>query len=209
MMFGKLEDAEKEVVSKGRFLTFYKSHFKDAVTGEPRVYECFERANNKDRMVNGVDIIGLIKRKEQPVDEADVILIEQYRPPVNSMCLEFPAGLVEPGEDPAAAAARELTEETGYVPSGAPTLGTPITYADPSITSDSTVVYMFEIDPDAPENSPENRKQHLDSDEHISVKTVKFAKLLEVCNEYAAKGYSVDCKVYMTALGYAMKNAFK
>lgn len=204
-MFGKKEDAKKEVVNKSRFLTFYKSHYADPVTGEPRVYECFERTGNKEGAVNGVDIIALIKRKGQPSEEADVVLIEQYRPPVNAMCLEFPAGLVEPGEDPAVAAARELTEETGYVPAGPPTMATPITYADPSITSDSTVVYTFEVDPDAPENAADRRQQHLDSDEHITVLTVKFADLLSVCNKYAAKGYAVDCKVYMTAMGYAMR----
>ena len=37
----------------------------------------------------------------------------QYRHGSESITLEFPAGLVEKGEDPAAAAARELLEETG------------------------------------------------------------------------------------------------
>lgn len=52
------------------------------------------------------------------VDEADhVLLVEQYRVPLQSMCLELPAGLVgdqAEGEAIEAAAARELEEETGY-----------------------------------------------------------------------------------------------
>lgn len=46
-----------------------------------------------------------------------VILVEQYRVPVGAHCLELPAGLVgdeEEGEEIAAAATRELEEETGY-----------------------------------------------------------------------------------------------
>ena len=51
------------------------------------------------------------------VDEGAVILVEQYRPPLNAHCLELPAGLVgdeQEGETVEAAAIRELEEETGY-----------------------------------------------------------------------------------------------
>lgn len=44
----------------------------------------------------------------------DVILVRQYRPPLGQMELGLPAGLVERGEDPEAAARRELLEETGF-----------------------------------------------------------------------------------------------
>jgi ADP-ribose pyrophosphatase len=38
----------------------------------------------------------------------------QFRYPLSRVFIEFPAGKVDPGEDPLAAAKRELTEETGY-----------------------------------------------------------------------------------------------
>lgn len=47
-----------------------------------------------------------------PAGEA--VLVRQYRHGTRSVTLEVPAGLIEPGEDPAAAAARECFEETGY-----------------------------------------------------------------------------------------------
>lgn len=53
----------------------------------------------------------------------DVVLIRQFRPGVARVCLEIPGGLIEPGEDPCAAAVRELAEETGYTGAHAELIG--------------------------------------------------------------------------------------
>ena len=47
-------------------------------------------------------------------DEEEVVLVNQYRPPLEMMELGLPAGLVEEGERPEEAARRELAEETGH-----------------------------------------------------------------------------------------------
>jgi ADP-ribose pyrophosphatase len=46
--------------------------------------------------------------------ERQVVLVRQFRPGPGQVLLEMPGGAVDPGEEPAAAAARELLEETGY-----------------------------------------------------------------------------------------------
>jgi len=43
-----------------------------------------------------------------------VVLVRQYRVGNDSVCLEIPGGMIDEGEDPLTAAARELEEETGY-----------------------------------------------------------------------------------------------
>jgi ADP-ribose pyrophosphatase len=47
-------------------------------------------------------------------DDGRVILIEQYRHGTGEISLEIPGGMVDAGERPRDAAARELLEETGY-----------------------------------------------------------------------------------------------
>jgi ADP-ribose pyrophosphatase len=53
------------------------------------------------------------------IQDDHVLLVEQYRMPLQAWCLELPAGLVgdeTEGEDVATSAARELEEETGWRP---------------------------------------------------------------------------------------------
>jgi ADP-ribose pyrophosphatase len=50
-------------------------------------------------------------------DKGEVLLIRQYRYPAGQALVELPAGIVEPGEDFADSAVRELQEETGWKPS--------------------------------------------------------------------------------------------
>ncbi|MEW5739220.1 MAG: NUDIX hydrolase [Myxococcota bacterium] len=60
-----------------------------------------------------------------PVTRAgDVVLVRQFRFGTWSNHLEIPGGMLDPGEDPATAAARELEEETGFRPARLEALGT-------------------------------------------------------------------------------------
>lgn len=49
------------------------------------------------------------------VRDGKMCLVRQYRVVLGRMTLEIPAGKIDPGEDPAVCAARELAEETGLV----------------------------------------------------------------------------------------------
>lgn len=51
-------------------------------------------------------------------DDGTVLLERQFRYPLNQVFIEFPAGKIDPGEDPLVCAKRELLEETGYTAAG-------------------------------------------------------------------------------------------
>lgn len=59
-----------------------------------------------------------------PITRADeIVMVRQFRHGSRDVTLEIPGGLVDPGETPADAAARELLEETGYRAGGIEPLG--------------------------------------------------------------------------------------
>jgi len=49
------------------------------------------------------------------LDSGELVMERQYRYAMRRHCLEFPAGKIDPGEEPLATGRRELLEETGYV----------------------------------------------------------------------------------------------
>ena len=71
-----------------------------------------ESASSHDFYVlDAVDWVNVV-----PVTESgDVVFIELYRHGIEAWSLEIPGGMIDPEDsDPAAAAAREMREETGY-----------------------------------------------------------------------------------------------
>ena len=100
-------------VTDNRYLNFYdmEATFKDGSqapyymasrNGDPTTLKAVTHKNKAD----GVVIYGVYGGDR-------LVLIRQFRFPVNDYVYEFPAGLVDPGEDPAQAAVREMFEETG------------------------------------------------------------------------------------------------
>jgi len=92
-----------------------KTYFQ--VPGNDKVFtwEWFLRPTTKvinEDSVDGVDCIPFVYFKDNPVPK--LLLIANYRIPVNKYVLEFPAGLLDEGEDIEVCGLRELKEETGY-----------------------------------------------------------------------------------------------
>jgi ADP-ribose pyrophosphatase len=70
----------------------------------------------------------------------EVVLVRQFRFGVWANTLEIPGGMVDAGEDPAAAAVRELEEETGYLPGRLVRLG--VIHPNPAIQTNRCHIYL-------------------------------------------------------------------
>lgn len=60
--------------------------------------------------IDAVEICATLRKEKKDY----LILVIQYRPPLDSLVIEFPAGLIDPNEDARKTVIRELLEETGY-----------------------------------------------------------------------------------------------
>jgi len=70
----------------------------------------------------------------------NVLLVNQFRKPVEKELLEIPAGGIDPGEDPETTVRRELREEIGYLPRRLERLGG--FYSAPGYCSEYLYLYL-------------------------------------------------------------------
>ena len=73
-------------------------------------------------------------------DAETILLVKQFRYPIQETILELPAGKLEQGEDPFEAAKRELEEETGYCANNWSSLG--FIYASPGYSNEKLYLYL-------------------------------------------------------------------
>ena len=124
----------------------------------------------------------------------EIIIIRQFRPPTGRYVWETPAGLIDPGEDPAAAALRELKEETGYT--GKLLRILPPSFSSSGLSGES--VYMAFVEINGREYPPE-RKLETDFDDSESITTyrIKRSELNKFLLERISEGDGVDSKLLL------------
>ena len=168
------------IVATSKFLELSSIEWQDA-QGATRHWDCASRTGGHGRAVM-----------------RSLVLVRQFRPPAGKFCLEFPAGLVEPGEDFTVAALRELSEETGYDGKVVGTL--PYGFSTAGLTDETIAGVIVEIDSAHYRDCPP--QAHPEASEDIEVLAVSEARLLDFLRERLANGDGADAKLLTFA--YAM-----
>ena len=120
------------------------------------------------------------------VSDGKIALVRQFRYAYGEELWEIPAGKLNPGEAPEAAAERELSEETGLV---AEELAPVLTlYPSPGYTNEK--IYIFEA------KGLKKGRQHLDEGEFLRVEFVPVARVKEMI----ARGEICDAKTIAAVL---------
>lgn len=110
----------------------------------------------------------------------EILLVKQFRKPIEKHIYEVPAGMIEIGELPKEAALRELKEETGYMADNMDYLCE--FYTSPGFCTEKMHVFLA--------TNLQIEDQNLDSDEFIDVEVIPFndvIKMLERCEISDAK----------------------
>ncbi|KAI9659299.1 MAG: hypothetical protein M1821_001557 [Bathelium mastoideum] len=199
--------------SQAKWVRLNLVHYTDP-RNKQRSWEYASRTTRpKNSDIDGIGIVAILtgpKSPSNPSDSADteaprILLQKQFRPPVNKVCIEVPAGLVDEGETGAQAAVRELKEETGYV--GTVDEETPIMFNDPGFCNTNLTMVHVNVDLDNEENR--QPKPELEENEFIECFTVELDKLYAECRRLETEGYAIDARVGTLAEGIEIARRWK
>ena len=104
--------------------------------------------------------------------DGNVLLVRQFRYPIQQDLLELPAGKIDPGETPESTAVRELKEEVGYAPGELLKLGE--FYTTPGFCTEKLHLFL------ARNLRPANESG--DADEEIQVERFSLPELKDLLN---------------------------
>tara|TARA_B110001452_G_scaffold1359_1_gene1174 strand:- start:116 stop:838 length:723 start_codon:yes stop_codon:yes gene_type:complete len=188
----------RDDVAATRWLKLQTLTYQDPV-GRERKWDVCQRTTRSDSAaIAGVDavvVLALMRSKNSP--EVETLLVQQFRPPVNKVTIELPAGLIDKGETAEVAALRELKEETGYVGTAATCSG-PLAMS-PGLTDESVKLVVCDIDMDLPENI--NPVQQLEESEFIRVLRVPVRSLSTELSKLEAEGAMPMEGLHLLAVG--------
>ncbi|KAM7201954.1 NUDIX hydrolase domain-like protein [Naviculisporaceae sp. PSN 640] len=189
-----------------------KKTYKDP-HGTIRTWESAERTTrHAGSDIDGVGIVAILENSssssQSTSSEPSIVLQKQYRPPLDKIVIEIPAGLSDPGESPSQTAIRELREETGYHVSQVLETS-PVMYNDPGFCNTNLRMVHVSVDMSDERNQEGNLKPELEEGEFIECFVVKLTDLWDEIVKLEREGYAIDARIANLAEGIELAKKFK
>ena len=179
-------------VYDGKFIKNYVAEYD--VGGKIKKYEIVSRKDVLDiesgkHVPDAVRIVPYYYEK----GELKVVLIREFRYPLNEYIYAVPAGLIDGGEQPIKSAIRELKEEIGAEVKNIREVEK-FSYASPGFSDESLICFEAEVEL--------NSKQSLDSFEDIEVVIVNLDKLEKMLDK---EDFGLQSRLQLRAFLYKQK----
>ncbi|KAA6411252.1 MAG: ADP-ribose pyrophosphatase [Lasallia pustulata] len=198
----KVLSTEPLMIRDARWTRLVKINYKDPL-GKERTWEAAERSTRP--ATSQVDGVGIVAILSHPDNGPSLLLQKQFRPPINKVVIEVPAGLVDEGESAAECAVRELREETGY--HGVAGEVSPIMFNDPGFCNTNLNMVHVNVDLSLPQN--QHLKPELEDNEFIEVFSTPLKDLYAECKKLEEQGYAIDARVGTLAEGMEIARRWK
>lgn len=143
-----------------------------------------------------VDAVAVVPVVSTP-EGNKLLLVKEFRLPIQNYEIHFPVGLIDPGENIVKAASRELKEETGYNIVTVTRISPPL-ITSAGLTDENLVTVFADCEPDGP--------QELEKFEDIELILLDLEGIREIMRNLP---YPIDGKCWHTLLMYDQLGVIK
>jgi ADP-ribose pyrophosphatase len=179
-----------EKITSEKWLNLYRATYEHNAHKGGWVYAS-RKPPEKSGLIDAVVMVPVLHTPGQP---SKLVMIREFRIPLNGYSLAFPAGLLEEGESVEEAVRREMIEETGLEVTRFRKISPPIS-SSPGMTDESAVLAFIDV-----RSTPEC-KQALEESEDLEVMLLDFADVTRLCDN---PGSAIDAKAWATLYMFQM-----
>jgi ADP-ribose pyrophosphatase len=180
-----------EKVTDDRWINLYAATFEHRGHTGRWVYASRKKDPTQRGRPDAVVMVPVLHEEGQP---PRLVMLREFRVPIDGYSLAFPAGLLEEGESVEEAVRRELLEETGYEVIRFRRISPPV-YSSTGLTDESAVMAFIDV------RAKEGNQQKLDASEDLEVKLFDIAEVSRLCDD---PGPAIDAKAWSTLYMYKM-----
>lgn len=173
------------------YVNLFEIRYSDR-NGNERTWDFVSRQNPPKVETGAFDTVDAVIIVPWHVPSQKLVVIREFRLPLNDYQYGFPAGLVDAGETPEQSAARELGEETGLKMIGTRRTSPPV-YVSSGLTDESIMMVYVDC-----EGEPSGR--NAGSAEDIETVFLSRKAADELCRDPSLK---VDVKTWLVMDGFA------